>query len=190
MIKTTTATLVAAAVLAAAALPAGAQSNPRTIYAQTNNIKATVEDINYDAREITLKGSEGVSVRFSVSPDVKNFDKVKKGDQIKMGYYESVILALNKPGERIPATGHREAILSGTSSSKPNGTAVSVTDLTVTIEGIDKPNHEVALKGPQGNLMLVKVDPEVGDLSNVKVGDRVTISHTDALAVSVEKAGP
>jgi Cu/Ag efflux protein CusF len=190
--KTTQIAFAVAAALAAATFHsfAQSQSNPRIVYAHTNSVKATVESIDYDTRQITLRTPEGTSARFSVSDEVKNFGKVKKGDQIRLGYYESVVLALNKPGEKMAATGHREAILSGSSASKPSGTAVSVTDMTVTIEAIDKPNREVAIKGPNGNVAIVHVDPEIGDLSRIKVGDRVTITHTDALAVSVEKSEP
>jgi hypothetical protein len=45
----------------------------------------------------------------------------------------------------------------------------------------------VTLKGPEGKSVIVQVkDPK--KLENVKVGDQVSITYTQALAISVQKA--
>jgi hypothetical protein len=54
------------------------------------------------------------------------------------------------------------------------------------IEKIDKKNQTVTLKGPEGRTTDVKVKrPQM--LDQVKVGDEVVITYTEALAISVEK---
>lgn len=54
------------------------------------------------------------------------------------------------------------------------------------MEAIDPKKTFVTLKGPQGKVVDVKVrDPK--NLENVKVGDQVAITYTEALAISVEK---
>src|SRR5690348_5876105 len=99
MIRLTQATgaVLAFACTAIAAIPftAAAQTNAdsgssRVIYSETNHLKATVEDVNYDKRELTLKGPAGNSVKFEVSSAVKNFPQIKKGDEVNIGYYDSV----------------------------------------------------------------------------------------------------
>jgi Cu/Ag efflux protein CusF len=125
-------------------------------------------------------------MKFAVSDDVKRFSAIKKGDDVKLGYYESVAIAIAKPGEARPPTG-RTIITSREPGKKPAGTAMTVTDVNVTIEDIDRERREVTLKGPRGNVVKVEVDPEVGNLENIKKGDQLAITYTEALAVSVEK---
>jgi plasmid maintenance system killer protein len=59
--------------------------------------------------------------------------------------------------------------------------------VTATIEAIDAKKNRVTLKGPEGKTQEIKVkDPK--NLVNVKVGDQVVLTYTEALAISVEPA--
>ena len=159
---------------------------PRVVLAQTNHLKATVESIDYDKREVTLKGPEGKSARFAVSEAVKNFPQMKKGDEVNIGYYESIALAIAKPGETLPPTSRSEALATRQPGQKPGGTAMTITYTTATVEDIDRDKREVTLKALDGNLVKVWVDPSVGNLQRIKIGDQITASRTEALAISVE----
>jgi hypothetical protein len=161
-------------------------SEPRLFLAQTNHLKATVEDIDYGKREITLKGPEGNSARFAVSEVVKNFPQMKKGDEVNIGYYESLALGIAKPGETLPATSRVEALATRRPGEKPGGAAMAVTDTVATVEDIDREKREVTLKRADGTLMKVEVDPSVGNLQRIKKGDQITATYTEALAISVE----
>ena len=187
--KTTALAILAAAWFGAAISPVSAQTNsamPHKFFAQTNSVTATVEDINYDKREITLKTADGPKRTFAVSEDVDRFPAIKKGDQIRMTYYESVAISLSKPGSTLPPTGEHTALLSSDPGKKPGGTAVSVVDITATVEKVDRAKHEVTLIGPEGNIAVVEVDPSVGNLEHIKKGDQIAISHTKALAISID----
>jgi len=169
----------------------GAQTNaqtetPRVVLAQTNHIKATVEDIDYAKREVTLKGPRGNSVQVAVDESVKNFPQMKKGDVVSIGYYESVAFAIAKPGEKLSPTSHVQAIATRKEGEKPGGTALSVTDTTATVEDVDRDKREVTLKGIDGNIVKVIVDPSVGNLQRIKKGDQITATRTEALAISVD----
>jgi len=157
------------------------------VFARTNHWKATVENIDYDKRELTLKNSGGKEMTFGVSDDVKNFPQIKKGDELNVGYYEAVAFALRKPGEALTPTSRRAAVLSGPSGQKPAGAAVVISDMTATVENVDRDKREVTLRGPGGNTIEVSVDPSVGNLEQIKEGDKITTTYTEALAVSVEK---
>lgn len=159
---------------------------PRMVFAQTNHIQATVEAINYDTREVTLKGPDGNSVQVAVSDDVKNFPQIKKGDQVNVGYFESIALALQKPGESLAPTGRSQTFVRRAPGQKPGGATLSVSDITATVENVDQQNREVTLKGPNGNTVNVRVDPSVGNLERIKKGDLITATRTQALAISVE----
>ena len=187
----TTCALLTFAALEAITFHAVAQTNaqsetPRVVLAETNHIKATVEDIDYAKREVTLKGPEGNLAQFAVDDSVKNFPQMKKGDQVNIGYYESVAFAIAKPGEKLAPTSHVQALATRKEGEKPGGTALSVTDTTATVEDVDREKREVTLKGIDGNLVKVVVDPSVGNLERIKKGDQITATRTEALAISVD----
>jgi hypothetical protein len=69
----------------------------------------------------------------------------------------------------------------------PAAVGARAVSVTAKITAIDNKNHTVTLKGPQGKLTTVKVkDPSKLDLVNV--GDLVSVTYTEALAIAVEKA--
>lgn len=158
----------------------------RLLYDQTNHIRATVEDIDYTNREVTLREPDGFQARFAVSEAVKNFPQMKKGDVVNVGYRESVLLSLRKPGEIVPPAARSEALLTREPGQKPGGRAVAITDITATVEDVDRESREVTLRGPDGRIVKVLVDPSVGDLKQINKGDRITARRTEELILSVE----
>ena len=58
-----------------------------------------------------------------------------------------------------------------------------------TVEAIDPASRLVTLKGADGRSLVVKAGPEVRNLPQVKVGDRVTVSYQEALLAEVVKPG-
>jgi len=63
----------------------------------TIKVTATVEDINYKTRKVTLKGPEGNTVTIKVPESRKNLENVKKGDTVVMRYTEAVAISVRKP---------------------------------------------------------------------------------------------
>ncbi len=70
---------------------------PAGLIADTVQITANVEAIDYQKRTITLKGPAGNVRTFKVDQSVKNFDHIKKGDQVVLRYTEAFALAVVKP---------------------------------------------------------------------------------------------
>ena len=66
---------------------------------------------------------------------------------------------------------------------------MSVSNTTATIQSIDRESRHVVLKGANGEIVSVFVDPSVGNLKRIKEGDQVSVTMTKAIAVSVEKPG-
>ena len=149
-------------------------------------VKATVEAINLDTRVVTLKGPKGNVFDLKVGEEAKNLSQVKVGDLVVAKYYESIAVEVKKPGEPGAATASG-ALATAEPGAKPAGVLASQVTVTSTVEAIDPKKTHVTLKGPEGNSVRVKVqDPK--NLKNVKVGDQVVITYTEALAISVEKA--
>ena len=70
---------------------------PAVIMADTVEITANVEAIDYQNRTITLKGPQGNVKTFKVDPGVQRFDQIKQGDQVVVNYTEALLIAVVKP---------------------------------------------------------------------------------------------
>ncbi len=159
----------------------------KLVVAETNMVKATVEDIDHAKREVTLKDSRGDKHTMKVSKDVRNFDQVKKGDEIVAGYFQSTAISVAKPGDASAVPAQAEAVIVAEKGQKPGGLAVQTTQKTATVEDIDYGTREVTLKGADGNTLKIKAGDRVKRLEDVKKGDRIVATYTEALAISVVK---
>jgi hypothetical protein len=158
------------------------------VIAETNIVKATVEDINKPKRELILKDEEGNRVKLTVSDAVRNFDQIRKGDKIVAGFYQSAAIMVNKPGETFAEPLQKEALIVSPKGEKPGGVAVKTTQLTATVEDIDYDKREVKLKKSDGETVKIKVGDRVKRLDEVKKGDQIVARFTEALAVSIAKS--
>jgi len=61
--------------------------------------------------------------------------------------------------------------------------------VTATIDAIDKANRTVTLKRANGTSVEIKAPMEMQGFNTLKVGDQVTASYFDAVAVDVRKPG-
>jgi len=161
-------------------------ATPTLVRSETNRLSATVEAIDYDTRKVTLKEADGTSVKVALSDEVRNVSHIKKGDKVNVVYYESVALALGKPGETLTPTSTSETVIRRGPGQKPGGVAMTVTDASATVEDVDREKHEVTLKEADGDIVKIMVDPKVGNLERIKKGDVINASRTEALAVAVE----
>ncbi len=158
-----------------------------TISEQTVTMKATVEKVDLAKRLVTLRGPDGKVVTITVSDSVKNLPQVKVGDEVNVGYYESLAYEVKKPGEAEPGVNVADVAAAAKPGERPAGAGARAVTVTSTIEAIDDKTPSVTLKGPDGNLVTVKVRDRA-KLARVKVGDLVDITYTQAVAVSVEPA--
>ena len=64
---------------------------------------------------------------------------------------------------------------------------VDAVSITATVEAIDYDKRTVDLKGPRGNVVTLKVGPDVKNFKQVKTGDKVTAKYYEATAIYVRK---
>ena len=149
-------------------------------------VTATVVNIDHKTREVTLKAADGREESFIVDEAVKNLGQVNKGDIVVATYAEALAYEVKKSGAMAAAAA---ALSAGTAKpgEKPAGAVTRETTVIVTITAIDEKAPTVTFKGPQGNTRTIKVK-DVAKLKDVKVGDQVQITYTQAIALSVEKA--
>ena len=171
---------VAVAALVSSPAPAQAQK-PVTQGAQVSKT-FTIEAIDSSARLVTLKDSKGEMETIYCGPEVERFDALKVGDKVTFRYYESVVYAIQKPGST-PSTGGAGIVR--TPGQRPGGTISQQMTATVTVDAIDAKVPSVTITTEDGRKMSFKVD-NPKNLEGVKVGDKVQITYTQALAISVQ----
>ena len=66
-----------------------------------------------------------------------------------------------------------------------------VADVKVTgeVTDVDRANRLLAVKGPNGGINVYSVGPEIKRFDEIKVGDRIVVEYTAAVAVALRKGG-
>jgi hypothetical protein len=76
-----------------------------------------------------------------------------------------------------------------TETSPGKGSVVHKQTVVATVEAVDAAKGEVTLKGPKGNVFPLTVGPEVRNLAQLKVGDKVVVRYLEALSLTLRKNG-
>jgi hypothetical protein len=168
----------------ATASVAYATGTPGGSFVQTYLVKATVAAIDKANRKITLVNSAGIKKTVKVGPEAINFNLIYIGDQLKVLVAEELVVAVAGEGETA-STGAGQLVALAPKGAKPGGVMAETTQLTAKVIAIDLVHHQATLKFEDGSTKIFPVRPDV-DLSQRKVGDKVVIRMTEALALSVE----
>jgi hypothetical protein len=162
---------------------------PARVDAAAVSLTATIESLDYDTREVTLKGPLGNLVTVTADPAIERLRELKVGDSVKAEYLVSVAFELREPTpeERAEPFVVLDAAGKAPAESAPAAAAARRVRAVCTIEGLDRPTETVTLKGPRGRYAAVQVaDP--ANLPHLRIGQSVVVTYTEALALSIEKA--
>lgn len=172
----------AAAVLAISA-SAFAQNAPVAAGAAALKVTATVEAIDQATRMVTLKAANGETTTFKASPEIKNLAQVKKGDVVTIEYARAVALELNKGGAGIASRTESPAMGTAKPGERPAMTATDKVVIKANVTAVDTSAGTVTLRGPERTVTVAVKDPAM--MAQVKVGDQVEVTMTEALLISV-----
>jgi hypothetical protein len=157
---------------------------------KVHTLSATVAKVDAKKRLIELKKGEDTQT-IEVPAEVRNFDKIKVGDEVVVTYYEGLAAEFKKKGESktigvLDASTGTARMPEG--SAKPGAAVGNRVQTTVTIESVDTKTHTVSFIGPSGLLRTVDVvDPKAQKfIAELKKGDEVELTYVEALAVTVE----
>ncbi len=152
-------------------------------------VTAKVQAIDQAKRQVTLKGPLGNVVSFVVDERVKRLKEVSVGDEVTADYYISLAGELRAPTEeekKNPLT-----VLAGAArapkGTAPAGGALRAFKVVATVIGLDLPTQSVTLEGPLGNSGTIRAE-KVENLKQLRLGDTVIVTYTEALAISLQKA--
>jgi hypothetical protein len=81
-------------------------------------------------------------------------------------------------------------VLSGcmTAQAPPSGVITETSSVTATVVKIDYNARTVTLKGPKGDLVVMKVGAEARNFNQLRVGDIVTFVYSNTMAIDVQPA--
>jgi hypothetical protein len=151
-------------------------------------VKATavVEKIDLGTRKVTLKMDDGKSKTVKVDKGVQNLDQVKVGDHLKMTYTEETIIVIGKTGET-PGAAAAGMIGVAPKGAKPGTVMVDTMAASAKVVAVDAAKYRVTLLEASGKKKTIKVSKKITNLDQLKPGDSVDVSVTDALVIEVVK---
>jgi len=165
---------------------ATATDKPSMYASQTATMTASVEAINHETREVTLRGPEGNTVSFVASEEARNLDQVSVGDIVMAEYVESISIEVFAGDGSEPGAGEVSVAGRSEKGEMPGAAVMDALVITATVEEINIEANTFKLKGPSGEIEEYTArDPE--NLKKAEVGDIVVITMTEAIALSVEK---
>jgi hypothetical protein len=163
-------------------LATAASAQTKTLPGERQTMTATVEAIEESRREVTLRDAKGELHTYVLGKEVTRFPAIKVGDKVNATYYDTITLRVKPAGEPDVDT-LTEGVTPG-GGRKPVGTAAVQQTITATIDAIDMNVPSISFKGPRGWKYSTKVQDKKA-LAQVKVGDKVDITWTEALLVGV-----
>ena len=172
----------------AVSLLAACQTEPAMVE-RTSEMTATVAAIDLAERLVTLEGPEGNLFTVQAGDEVRNLPQLEVGDRVAVRYYEAIAAEMAKPGQETSASA---TAMRAPAGAKPGVGVTQEVTAMVKITDLDLATHTVSFTGPEGVAQTITVqDPEMRDfVETLKVGDDVAVTYTEALAISVEPAGP
>jgi hypothetical protein len=170
---------------AVVALPLAAQAQKPVSQTDAVELTTKIEAIDHTKRMVTLKDKDGVEETIHCGPEVKRFDELKVGDTVTFRYYESIAYSIRKPGQPSGLPKGTDPKVVRGQGAKPSGTISQQETATVTIKAIDPKVPSVTVLTEDGRTASFKVeDPK--NLKDVKVGDKVEVTYTEAFMISVK----
>ncbi|MEM1448923.1 MAG: hypothetical protein AAF957_05020 [Planctomycetota bacterium] len=190
--RTLTLLPIAPLFLVTAGLLAGCQTTSGTITSAKieNEVTASARVVALDpaTRGITLEREDGTQLAMIAGPEVRNFDQIEVGSVVEASYVEKGSARLLDGDEEASEPSAGVAAGRAAEGEAPGaGFAMGVT-MTVRVESVDQAEHLVVFTDPDGILHVVRAEREVGQkfIRGLKQGDRVELTITEALALTVK----
>ena len=168
---------------------AGASSGNGKSAAITNDYEAAAQvvAISKEDRRVTFRRGDGNVFELTAGDEVKNFDQLTIGQQLRVRYRESLRATLLPPGEAVKLTQSAFETSGAPVGSKPAGTTSAAIGVRVRVTSIDAENHIVTYQLPSGDFAARKVQTEQGRefVKKLEVGDVVQLDIQQSLALEI-----
>jgi hypothetical protein len=125
--------------------------------------------VDASQRVLQLKLSDGTPVTCTVSPQVKNFDQIQVGDQIKVTLAEKLAVYVLKDG-KLPVAGGTDEVI----------------PFIARVQMVDPSYRLLTLQYLNGRTEVLKASLDA-KLMEMQPGDAVTLQSAEATAIHIEK---
>jgi hypothetical protein len=153
---------------------------------------ATITAIDMENRLVTIEGPDGDSIVIKASEKVKNLPQVEVGDKVVVKYFKSITADIVKHGEDDKlGTEVIGAKASAPLGEKPAGAGVVEMTRRVEVVFVDPIQKFISVRDPDRGLRKVslKESPDLQHyLKELKEGDVIEVTYTDAMAIEVVPA--
>ena len=178
--------LLSAALTSAIAAQPEELERPSFHASQSMTVRATVEAIDHQTREVTLRMPEGDAASFIASEEARNLGQVAVGDVVNAEYVESLSIEVVANEGFEPESGEMQAMARTKEGEMPGVAAIDTQIATATVEEINIEANTFKLRGPDGDVQeYVARNPE--NLKRAKVGDLVIFTVTTSVSIVVEQ---
>ena len=152
---------------------------------ETHQVTANVTAIDAASRKVTIVGSDGKPETVKCGPDVINFDQIHVGDLVKLTLTAELAVAMADAAAP-PSDSGAALVALAPKGTKPGALMAETQQYTATVTALNLKRREAKLLFPDGSTRTFAVRKDV-DLTQRKVGEKVVIRVTVAMALSVEK---
>jgi hypothetical protein len=152
-------------------------------------VYATIQAINLETREVTLKGQQGNVFTLVADPEIKRLAEFAVGDDIVLDYSISMAAEIRQPTPEELAKPYSvvEDTTRASAKQTPGVEGYKIIEAVVTVEGLDRQTQTVTIKGPKGHYLAIKVkDPST--LDKLRLGDVALVVYSESYALRLEKA--
>ena len=158
------------------------------VAAEVVQLQGKVKSIDKQSRTVVVVGEQGKEVTLPLGPEVKNFDQISVGDIVTLNYVRALALELHKSvnegklGQPITT----EQSVRAKPGEKPAGAYEKTVNVTANVMAVNYKTQMVTLKGPNRTVELKVKDSNM--LKDIKVGDQVDATFTEAVGIKVTSA--
>lgn len=131
--------------------------------------QATVKAVDAGQRTLRLELADGTQLTCNVSPQVKNFDEIQAGDNIKVTLTEKLAFYVLKDG-RLPGIGGKEETI----------------NFYAKVQSVDTSYRLLTVQYLSGQTEVLKASLDT-KLSEMQPGDTVVMESAEATAIHVGK---
>jgi hypothetical protein len=153
-------------------------------------VRVKVLAVDLKNRMVDVQGPTGNKWCIEVDERVKRLSEVKPGDHVNVTYYEAMAVNIKKPGTAKVGVVKTQKVHRAGPESSPAGVIIDRITANVEVLVVNRGDNSVTFKNTKGHTEWIKVkDPDLKPyVKKLKMGDIVTITYDEAVAVSVEPA--
>ncbi|MGA8891009.1 MAG: hypothetical protein WB493_05535 [Anaeromyxobacteraceae bacterium] len=151
----------------------------------TEITSARVRSVDFGKREVTLHVSDGKVEVVKVGPEVKNLEKLDRGDRVQLKFRGGLVLRRLAPGDA-GAAPEVSKETKGTGIGDVLGGVETVRGhFPGTVSAVDAATRVFTITAKDGKPFSARAGTSV-PLDDIRTGDRFAVTFSAALAVSVE----